>query len=70
MSALLSVIQAAGASANSRANIVTDFRDLHNRQGAIGTYSINGGDPSIAPFVFARVRGGQLTPFRFTEVQG
>jgi ABC-type branched-subunit amino acid transport system substrate-binding protein len=70
MSALLSVIQGAGASGNSRAAVVTDFRGLHNRQSAIGTYSINGGDPSIGPFVFARVRGGQLTPFRFLQVQG
>jgi branched-chain amino acid transport system substrate-binding protein len=70
MSALLAVIQSAGAAGNDRADIVTDFRDLHNRQSAIGSYSINGGDPSIAPFVFARVRGGQLSPFRFVEAQG
>jgi ABC-type branched-subunit amino acid transport system substrate-binding protein len=70
MAALLSVIQGAGSSANNRADIVTDFRGLHNRQSAIGTYSLDGGDPSIAPFVFARVRGGQLTPFRFLQVEG
>jgi ABC-type branched-subunit amino acid transport system substrate-binding protein len=70
MSALLSVIQGAGSSGNQRGAIVTDFRGLHDRQSAIGNYSIAGGDPSIAPFVFARVRGGQLTPFRFLEVQG
>lgn len=70
MAALLSVIQGAGASGNVRSDIVTDFRGLHNRQGAIGNYSIAGGDPSIAPFVFARARGGQLIPFRFVEVQG
>jgi branched-chain amino acid transport system substrate-binding protein len=70
MAALLSVIQGAGASGNQRGDIVTDFRGLRNRQSAIGSYSITGGDPNIAPFVFARVRGGQLTPFRFLEVQG
>jgi branched-chain amino acid transport system substrate-binding protein len=70
MSALLSVISSQGSSANNRANIVKGFRGIKNRQSVIGTYSINGGDPSIAPFVFAKVRGGQLIPFRFLQVQG
>jgi branched-chain amino acid transport system substrate-binding protein len=70
MSALLSVITSAGSSANNRADIVQSFRSIRNRQSAIGTYSINGGDPSIAPFVFSRARSGQLTPFRFLSVPG
>jgi ABC-type branched-subunit amino acid transport system substrate-binding protein len=70
MSALLSVIKDAGASGNSRAVIVTDFRDLRNRQSAIGTYSVSGGDPSLSAFVFARVRAGQLVPYRSLTVQG
>ena len=70
MKALLSVISSAGAAGNSRAAVVAGFRALKNRQSAIGTYSINGGDPSIAPFVFAQVRGGQLVPFKFLQGQG
>ncbi|HEY2260813.1 MAG TPA: ABC transporter substrate-binding protein [Solirubrobacteraceae bacterium] len=70
MSALLAVIGSAGANANNRADIVSDFRAIKNRQSAIGTYSIEGGDPSIAPFVFSHVHGGQLVPERFLQVQG
>ena len=36
----------------------------------IGPYSISGGDPSIAPLIFARVRGGKLVPFKFVQQQG
>jgi hypothetical protein len=70
MKALLSVISSAGANGNSRALVVAAFRAISNRQSAIGTYSINGGDPSIAPFVLARVRGGRLVPFKFLQAQG
>jgi branched-chain amino acid transport system substrate-binding protein len=70
MKALLTVISSAGANANSRALVVAAFRALKNRQSAIGTYSINGGDPSVAPFVFARVRAGRLVPFKFLQPQG
>ena len=44
----------------SRATVVNDFRNLHNRQSVLGTYSISSGDTNIAPFVFGRVRGGRL----------
>jgi branched-chain amino acid transport system substrate-binding protein len=70
MSALLAVIGSAGANGNNRADIVQDFRAIKNRQSVIGTYSIQGGDPSIAPFVFSHVHSGQLMPERFRQVQG
>jgi branched-chain amino acid transport system substrate-binding protein len=60
MSAVLAVLKEAGAAADSRATVVSDFRGLHNRQSVLGTYSISSGDTSLAPFVFGRPRGGQL----------
>jgi branched-chain amino acid transport system substrate-binding protein len=60
MSALLAVLQAEGASAGNRADVVSAFRSLKNRQSALGTYSIVGGDTNIAPFIFARPVGGKL----------
>jgi branched-chain amino acid transport system substrate-binding protein len=62
MSAVIAVLKQAGAQAGNRATVVSDFRSLHNRQSVLGTYSINGGDPSIDSFVFARVSGGRLAP--------
>lgn len=62
MSALLSVLSQAGAAAASRAVVVSDFRSLHNRQSVLGTYSIQNGDTTIAPFIFARARAGALVP--------
>ena len=59
MSALLYVLDKAGANANQRSTVVTDFRQLKNPpDSVIGPYSISGGDPSIAPFIFARVEAG------------
>ena len=62
MSALLSVLQSAGNAAASRSVVVADFRALKNRSSVLGTYSLTHGDTSIAPFVFARVKGGTLVP--------
>jgi branched-chain amino acid transport system substrate-binding protein len=59
-SALVAVLKEAGSAAGSRATVVNDFRNLHNRQSALGTYSISSGDTNIAPFVFGRFRGGRL----------
>ncbi len=71
MSALLYVLEKAGSQANERATVVTDFRQLKDPpNSAIGPYAINGGDPNIAPFIFARVRGGKLVPFKFVQLQG
>jgi branched-chain amino acid transport system substrate-binding protein len=60
MSAVLAVLKQAGADAGSRTTVVADFRGLHDRQSALGTYSITAGDTSLAPFVFGRPRGGHL----------
>lgn len=70
MKALLSVISSAGASGANRAAVVSDFRSLKRTASPLGDYSISGGDPSIAPFVFARVRGGALVPFHATPLSG
>jgi hypothetical protein len=46
--------------------VVADFRNLRDPpDSVIGPYSIEGGDPTISPFIFARVRDGKLTPFTF-----
>jgi ABC-type branched-subunit amino acid transport system substrate-binding protein len=71
MSALLYVLdKKLGSFANNRADVVLAFRALKDRSSAIGTYSITGGDPSIAPFIFGRVQGGRLVPFKFSQAQG
>ncbi len=62
MSAVLAVLREAGANAADRAIVVSDFRSLHDRQSVLGTYSITGGDTSIAPFIFASPRAGRLVP--------
>jgi ABC-type branched-subunit amino acid transport system substrate-binding protein len=69
--ALVSVLKAAGASADNRSTVVHKFFAISNRDSALGTYSINhNGDTSIAPFVLSRVRGGQLVPYRAVPAQG
>jgi branched-chain amino acid transport system substrate-binding protein len=71
MSAVLSVLKEAGASANDRGTVVKDFFAIRNRQSVLGTYSINSnGDTSIAPFVFNRLESGELVPFKFVSVSG
>jgi branched-chain amino acid transport system substrate-binding protein len=65
MAAVLSVLQKAGGDANNRTTVVHDFFAIRNRQSVLGTYSIDSeGDPSIAPFVFSRFKGGALVPWR------
>ncbi len=56
MSAVLAVLKQAGAEPAAAPTVVSDFRSLHNRQSALGTYSISAGDTSLAPFVFGRPR--------------
>lgn len=69
MSAVLAVLQEAGAQANNRSTVVKDFLAIKNRPSPLGTYSISSsGDTSIAPFVFSRVKQGALVPF--AQVQG
>ncbi len=62
VSALVSVLGTEGSIAGDRADVVSAFRTLKNRTSVLGTYSIVGGDTTIAPFVIARVRGGKLAP--------
>ncbi len=75
MRAVLATLAQAGPAANNRAVVVADFRSLKRTSGsALGPYSISGGDPSIAPFVFARMRGGaggaggSLVAFKFVQL--
>ena len=71
MSAVLSVLKKAGASATDRATVVQDFFAIKNRDSVLGTYSINAnGDTSLAPFVFSRLVNGKLVPFQSVQVQG
>jgi ABC-type branched-subunit amino acid transport system substrate-binding protein len=71
MKALLYVLDKSGSLPNNRAYVVRAYRGLKDPpNSAIGTYSISGGDPSIAPFIFGRVRGGKLVPFKFVQLQG
>jgi branched-chain amino acid transport system substrate-binding protein len=68
MSAVLSVLKQAGTSAGSRTTVVHDFFAIKNRQSVLGTYSIDSdGDTSLAPFVFTRLKGGQLVPVTFVQ---
>jgi hypothetical protein len=64
VSALLADLVQANSAANRRATVVADFRSLHRSDSALGPYSISDGDPTIAPFLLAHVRGGQLVPFK------
>jgi branched-chain amino acid transport system substrate-binding protein len=71
MSAVLSVLKKAGASATDRSTVVQDFFAIKNRDSVLGTYSINAnGDTSLAPFVFSRPVNGKLVPFQSLQVQG
>ncbi len=71
MSALLAVLRQAGSSADDRQTVVHDFFGIRNRNSVLGSYSINAnGDTSIAPFVFSRLAGGKLVPFKPFQVQG
>ena len=67
MSAVLDAIRKAGASANNRATVVDDFFDTHT-DSVLGTYKIDGsGDTSFASFVFSRVKGGRLVPYKSAQ---
>ena len=71
MSAVLAVLRRAGSSASDRQTVVHDFFAIRNRSSVLGSYSINAnGDTSLAPFVFSRVSGGKLVPFKFVQAQG
>jgi branched-chain amino acid transport system substrate-binding protein len=71
MSAVIAALHQAGTSASDRATVVRDFFALKNRSSVLGTYSINAnGDTSLAPFVFSRLAGGKLVPFKSVQAQG
>jgi branched-chain amino acid transport system substrate-binding protein len=71
VSAVLAALDRAGSSANQRATVVHDFMNLHRSSSVLGSYSIDRyGGPTIAPFVFARVRGTALAPYRFEQANG
>ncbi|HEY3772948.1 MAG TPA: hypothetical protein VGL69_08150 [Solirubrobacteraceae bacterium] len=60
--AVIAALKQAGAHADQRSTVVTDFRDLTQTaaDSALGAYSLHGGDTSIDSFVFAQVSGGSL----------
>jgi branched-chain amino acid transport system substrate-binding protein len=60
--ALLAGLKQAGANANSRSDVTNDVLGLKNQSSALGTYSLDGGDTNIAPFIFARPVAGKLVP--------
>jgi branched-chain amino acid transport system substrate-binding protein len=71
MSAVLAVLRQAGSSADDRTTVVHGFFGIRNRNSVLGSYSINAnGDTSIAPFIFTRLAGGRLVPFKSIPVQG
>jgi ABC-type branched-subunit amino acid transport system substrate-binding protein len=71
VSALLAALHHAGSFADQRSTVVRDFMNLHRSSSVLGSYSIDRyGGPTIAPFVFARVRGTALQPYRFQPASG
>jgi ABC-type branched-subunit amino acid transport system substrate-binding protein len=71
VSAVLATLDKAGSSADERSTVVRDFMNLHRSSSVLGSYSIDRyGGPTIAPFVFARVRGTALQPYRFEQADG
>ena len=73
VAAVLHVLAGAGTKANDRSTVVSDFRDLHNVAFVVPTqYSISSatGDTSLGAFVFSRLRGGTLVPFKSLTAQG
>ena len=62
MRAVIAALKRAGAHADQRSTVVTDFRDLTQTaaDSALGAYSLHGGDTNIHSFVFAHVSGGAL----------
>jgi ABC-type branched-subunit amino acid transport system substrate-binding protein len=71
VSAVLAVLKQAGPAANQRATVVRDFMRFRSGSSVLGSFSIDEfGNPTIAPFVFARVHGSTLMPFRSVQVPG
>lgn len=71
VSAVLAALKRAGSGANARATVVRDFMRLRPSTSVLGSFSIDTfGNPNIAPFVFARVHGTTLMPYRSVQVPG
>ena len=71
MSAVLAVLQQAGAAANNRSTVVHDFLTMKNRSSVLGSYSIDGsGDTNLGAFVISRVTAGRLQPFKALQETG
>ncbi|HLI61560.1 MAG TPA: hypothetical protein VKV21_18035 [Solirubrobacteraceae bacterium] len=66
MRALIATLRRAGAHANARTTVVTDFRSLSRTaaDSALGAYRLHDGDTSLRSFVFAHVSGGALVPVK------
>ena len=65
MQAVLRAIGAAGANADNRGEVVSKFLAQRNVSSVLGTYSIDkSGDTSLAPYVFSRVKRGQLVVYK------
>lgn len=69
MSAVLAVL-GESRSPGDRTTVVHNFLAIKDRSSALGTYSLQNGDPTVGSFVIARVRNGTLAPFRFFSIQG
>ncbi len=68
VAAIIHALQQAGSSAGNRSTVIHDFFHITNLSTPVGSLSINkNGDVSItggAPFVFNRVKAGQLVPVK------
>jgi branched-chain amino acid transport system substrate-binding protein len=68
MQAVLGALHRSVSAAN-RSDNLTAFFATKNASSALGTYSIDkSGDTSLAPYIFSRVKGGRLVPFKSVTV--
>jgi ABC-type branched-subunit amino acid transport system substrate-binding protein len=69
MSAVLRVLEREGTSANNRTSVVNGFLSQKKVPSVLGTYSIDsGGNTNLDAFVFARMSGGKLVPFKAAPI--
>ncbi|HWF74797.1 MAG TPA: hypothetical protein VG186_15710 [Solirubrobacteraceae bacterium] len=65
MQVVLNALRGAGVNANNRAANINHFYGAKNISTVIGTLSINkAGDVSLAPYLFDRVKGGNLVAYK------
>jgi branched-chain amino acid transport system substrate-binding protein len=72
VAAVLDILHQAGTAANNRSTVVKGFFGIRNRDSVLGTYSITQatGDTNLGAYVFLRLRGNALVPFKSVTVQG